>query len=207
MAMRGAGSMVRRGSTALTLPSPSGPPRRGSPPGQGGKEILAGVPVGDVPAIMQLMFQQSKMKLVVPQIQFLDRVVDIPAVCRDWYAQCKTVQQTVEISQVQFLVGCRRARCCATTGAWVAQYLVRTVDTYSASVRAWLHGRISHFLREGGTLDPQDDSCFFPANIAEEEVAALVVNNGSGMHSTGFAGRSAPRAVFPTIAAKSACTR
>ena len=28
--------------------------------GTGGIEILAGAPVGDVPAIMQLMFQQSK---------------------------------------------------------------------------------------------------------------------------------------------------
>ena len=28
------------------------------------------------------------------------------------------------------------------------------------------------------------------ANMAEEEVAALVVNNGSGVHSTGFAGIS-----------------
>ena len=131
------------GSTVLTLPSPSGPPRKGSPPGQGGKEILAGVPVGDVPAIMQLMFQQSKMKLVVPQIQFFDRVVDIPAVCRDWYAQCKTVQQTVEISQVQFLVGCRRARCCATTGAWVAQYLVRP---WIHILRQFEHGFMDEFL-------------------------------------------------------------
>ena len=124
--MRGAGSSVRRGSGGvLALPWPSGPPRRGSPPGQGGIEILAWAPVGDVPAIMQVMFQQSKMKLVMPQIQFFARVLDILAACRDWYAQCKTVQQTVGISQVQFLVGCRRARCCATTGAWVAQYFVR----------------------------------------------------------------------------------
>ena len=31
--------------------------------------------------------------------------------------------------------------------------------------------------------------------------------HGSGMHSAGFAGESAPRAVFPTIAAMAACTR
>ena len=63
-----------------------------------------------------------------------------------------------------------------------------------------------HFLREGGTLDPQVDSSFFPASMAEEEVAALVVDSGSGMHSSGFAGKSAPHAQFPAIAEMSACT-
>ena len=43
----------------------------------------------------------------------------IPAACRSWHAQCKTVQQTVEISPVQFLDGCGRACCCAVTGALV----------------------------------------------------------------------------------------
>ena len=46
-----------------------------------------------------------------------------------------------------------------------------------------------------------------PANLAEEEVAALVVNFGSGMLSTGFASISAPHTVFPMIAGRSACTR
>ena len=58
----------------------------------------------------------------------------------------------------------------------------------SSRMASWTN--FSHFLREGGTLE-----------------AALVVNNGSGMHSSGFAGKSAPRAVFPMIAARSACTR
>lgn len=34
---------------------------------------------------------------------------------------------------------------------------------------------------------------------AEEEVAALVVDNGSGMCKAGFAGDDAPRVVFPSI--------
>ena len=34
---------------------------------------------------------------------------------------------------------------------------------------------------------------------AEDEVAALVVDNGSGMCKAGFAGDDAPRAVFPSI--------
>jgi actin beta/gamma 1 len=35
--------------------------------------------------------------------------------------------------------------------------------------------------------------------MAEEEIAALVVDNGSGMCKAGFAGDDAPRAVFPSI--------
>uniref|UniRef100_A0A3P8WTM9 Actin-1 n=1 Tax=Cynoglossus semilaevis TaxID=244447 RepID=A0A3P8WTM9_CYNSE len=33
----------------------------------------------------------------------------------------------------------------------------------------------------------------------DEDVAALVVDNGSGMCKAGFAGDDAPRAVFPSI--------
>ena len=33
----------------------------------------------------------------------------------------------------------------------------------------------------------------------EEEVAALVVDNGTGMCKAGFAGDDAPRSVFPSI--------
>merc|ERR1712164_21293 len=36
-------------------------------------------------------------------------------------------------------------------------------------------------------------------NMCDEEVAALVVDNGSGMCKAGFAGDDAPRAVFPSI--------
>ncbi len=38
-----------------------------------------------------------------------------------------------------------------------------------------------------------------PSLQAEEEVQALVVDNGSGMCKAGFAGDDAPRAVFPSI--------
>merc|ERR1711879_748608 len=50
--------------------------------------------------------------------------------------------------------------------------------------------------------------CFFTAFknksstisiMSDEEVAALVVDNGSGMCKAGFAGDDAPRAVFPSI--------
>ncbi len=35
--------------------------------------------------------------------------------------------------------------------------------------------------------------------MEEEEAAALVIDNGSGMMKAGFAGDDAPRAVFPSI--------
>ena len=35
--------------------------------------------------------------------------------------------------------------------------------------------------------------------MSDDEVAALVVDNGSGMCKAGFAGDDAPRAVFPSI--------
>lgn len=42
--------------------------------------------------------------------------------------------------------------------------------------------------------------CLFPHSSAmEDEIAALVVDNGSGMCKAGFAGDDAPRAVFPSI--------
>ena len=37
------------------------------------------------------------------------------------------------------------------------------------------------------------------AKMCDDEVAALVVDNGSGMCKAGFAGDDAPRAVFPSI--------
>ena len=38
------------------------------------------------------------------------------------------------------------------------------------------------------------------STLAASLIATLVVNNGSDMHSSGFAGIFAPRAMFPTIA-------
>ena len=37
------------------------------------------------------------------------------------------------------------------------------------------------------------------STMCDDEVAALVVDNGSGMCKAGFAGDDAPRAVFPSI--------
>ncbi|GCC31068.1 hypothetical protein chiPu_0009523 [Chiloscyllium punctatum] len=38
--------------------------------------------------------------------------------------------------------------------------------------------------------------------MVDEEIAALVVDNGSGMCKAGFAGDDSPRAVFPSIVGK-----
>ena len=35
--------------------------------------------------------------------------------------------------------------------------------------------------------------------MCDDDVAALVIDNGSGMCKAGFAGDDAPRAVFPSI--------
>lgn len=42
-------------------------------------------------------------------------------------------------------------------------------------------------------------SVSFNSSAMEDEIAALVVDNGSGMCKAGFAGDDAPRAVFPSI--------
>ena len=72
-------------------------------------------PVADVPAIMQLEFQQFKPyeNQEEPQIQFIIRALDVPVVTQMWVPTVQTVQRYVNIPQVQFLRGCRRARCCA----------------------------------------------------------------------------------------------
>ena len=89
---------------------------RGAPPGQVGTKNTGRLSVVGVPVNMQHMFQQSLVLLSVHQqsgghsscMQILVRTVH-------------TVQQTVEISQVQFLAGCGRACCCAMTGALVGR--------------------------------------------------------------------------------------
>jgi hypothetical protein len=50
--------------------------------------------------------------------------------------------------------------------------------------------------------NPNKNSTFTPLNSImcdDEDVQALVVDNGSGMCKAGFAGDDAPRAVFPSI--------
>merc|ERR1712010_317396 len=54
-------------------------------------------------------------------------------------------------------------------------------------------GHSLRYHREGLSSSNTED------NMCDEDVAALVVDNGSGMVKAGFAGDDAPRAVFPSI--------
>merc|ERR1712187_25539 len=56
----------------------------------------------------------------------------------------------------------------------------------------WLKPSDSRARRSGNSLSNT-------VKMSEDEVAALVVDNGSGMCKAGFAGDDAPRAVFPSI--------
>ena len=91
----------------------------------------------------------------------------------------------------------------------VVQFLDKVVVPVGATtggahclVRLWIHvllhpGWLLDFfdsLRDWVDSAPEVDSRRFSAHMADEEVAVLVVNSGSGMRSTGFA-CDAPRAV------------
>ena len=124
MATLGGSSLGQRGSTGGEWAplTPSGPPHRVTPPGQGGMEILAAATVADVvvvdvPVNMQHKFQQS---LVLPQ--FINRVVAIPETGMHSVVVLKTVemqrqvlvqkvQKTVKLPQVQQLWCCGRCFC------------------------------------------------------------------------------------------------
>ena len=57
-----------------------------------------------------------------------------------------------------------------------------------------------NFLLKPYWLKARDLSANLPHLImGEEDAAALVVDNGSGMCKAGFAGDDAPRSVFPSI--------
>ena len=58
----------------------------------------------------------------------------------------------------------------------------------------WLHRAIVVFV-----IFQCPGTNTFAFTMADEDVAALVVDNGSGMCKAGFAGDDAPRAVFPSI--------
>ena len=131
--------------------TPSGPPHRGTPPGQGGIQILvavtlADVAVVDVPVYMQHKFQQSLVLRSVHQQS-------------GGYSSCYTetgmhsvvVQKTVEIPQLQFLDlvvvpvlcndkfwyrqcrklwNCRRCSSCGVVDVLVIILLVPAVQSY-----------------------------------------------------------------------------
>ena len=96
----------------------------------------------------------------------------------------------------QFLVGCERPCDPAAGRSWVRGALFDSGYKFCVSLgdfwkNFWLFyvNGYSRLLRSILVL-------LFPLG----EVAALVVDTGSGLFFTGFAGENAPRAVFPTFA-------
>lgn len=48
-------------------------------------------------------------------------------------------------------------------------------------------------------LEFEENSLFYIGDMCDEEVAAVVIDNGSGILKAGFAGDDAPKTVFPSI--------
>ena len=123
MAANGAAALDQggRGATdgSRVHDTPSGFSRRGSPPAHCGiylyifilgaapvpqVAVLLGTPVVDVPVTMLLEFQQSLPieSEMVPQIQFIARLLNFQLCHREEYAQCKLCRKP-EIPQCSFL--------------------------------------------------------------------------------------------------------
>ena len=140
----------------------------------------------DAAGIMQLLFQH-----------FIDRVVEIRGCgCHDSYAQCILCSSgesgvTCNDKFQQFLISCGRP----------CDPAAKTFLGARCSVRQWIH-----VLRQQGKLLQEILVFYMNSNsrpalfFSGVEVATLVVDPGSGLFSSGFAGIDAPRAVFPTIA-------
>ena len=82
-----------------------------------------------------------------------------------------------------------------------------TVDTYSASVQGGLSQKISHIFYMMVELWILRSILVSSCKHGRRGSGRVRRLHGSGMHSAGFAGEIAPRAVLPTIAAMTACTR
>ena len=139
--------------------------QRGTPPGQGGIEILAavGTLVGDVPVTMQGQFPASSSSSCLSWTPVMLRL---------------QVQQTVEVPQLP-----RNA-------------------LFDSGSRGWLLEELQVFYAIGQTLDPEVDSRRFSPCAHGRRGSSRARRQHAG-----FDGISAPRAVFPMIAGRSACTR
>ena len=77
--------------------------------------VVHRAPVMDVPVIIQFQFLHSYENVVVPQIPFLNSVLQLQLCFRGVYAQCKLCSSGRFHSAV--LRRCLRAHCCVLTGA------------------------------------------------------------------------------------------
>ena len=102
----------------------------------------------------------------MPSVQFLNRMVDIPAACRSWYAQCTLADHgdltgTVLVLVVDAPVVVQRqvswlgrAENCGVSAVAVLVCLVEFLDKVVVSVGATTVGRVML----GSTLD----TCYYP---------------------------------------------
>ena len=191
-ALPGATQRGTRGWCACTTLGGEAPPAQGGFQKLGAEPTLQGVgQVADVPVIMLHKSQQSLLiESVVPfQLCYSDRCC---------FSE-ETVQKTVEVPQLQLSWVSSRSRtwlllCPLVQRQGVRAMLGLTVSTCSASVLGWLLEEFHDFLRERVDSDSEVDYVLLFSGVA-----TLVVNNGSGMCCTGFAGFCVPRAVFPTL--------
>ena len=183
--------------------------------------------MGDAPAIMQLMFQQSKIKLVVPHVQFFARAAAVPAARRFLGAFSSVPRQSGGLSSCMQILVRTVQNCAADRGDLTGPVLGlvadapvvvqrkvlgcamlgSTVDTYSASVRGGLHGRIPHIFYVKVELWILRSILVSSLQRGRRGSGRARRLHGSGLHSIGFAGEIPPRAVFPVSAARSVCTR
>ena len=80
------GRAVIAGGGCRVRATPSGTPRRGTPPGM----------IVDVPSTMQVVFQQSKSYVYCAAIQFIDRVPDVPPVPQKGDSTLQSLNKVVE---------------------------------------------------------------------------------------------------------------
>lgn len=95
-----------------------------------------------------------------------------------------------------------------TKEAWiprtVSNHKVNNLPTLSSSL-SFIHTYIRQKWRQSFhsvlKISPQPYQTLnvWKVKMCDDEIAALVVDNGSGMCKAGFAGDDAPRAVFPSI--------
>ena len=155
---------------------------------QGGVQILAGVPRGDVPVIMQLQFQQSFVEYVeVPELQFIDRVVVASSCVTETGLPVQIVQQTMEISQVPFLalLLTRPLLCnhrCLGAHAWFDSGCI-----FCVSLRRGLW-KISHIFYVKVELWILRSILVSSCKHGRRGSGRFCRLHGSGMHSAGFAG-------------------
>ena len=136
--------------------------------------------VVDVSMIMQLEFQQSKYETAkVPQIQFVDRLPDVPVVTQRWVLTVQTVQKTGDSTHA---VCCGRRSC-----AWS--------DKFQRSHRQGHHGlewMLPHFCSFFRTLSGWTSSALFSAFFFWSPRWPTVVDC-RGLGFAGVAGNFTPR--------------